>query len=1097
MKKLIYNQKGLASLALPLLLSAFGVISFVVISQVAPFESGIFGTLFNKPTTQAAQDELSEFSSNEILVKFKKEVRSKVKEGNPDNTGIASVDEKLKAHKVKSFSKIFKSSKNLKGDEEIFGWYKITLDRSEGFIKGKFDVKSGKVTSDDPSVAELQALISVLKGDPNIEEATVNGKMEVSQASKNVGVSSTAPASRVFVTSTVYNGNLGGLAGADAKCQERANAAGLGGAWKAWISDSNISASSRLNHSSGAYVRLGGQIIANNWTDLIDGTIQNGIYITEFGKFLPAMSVWTYTKFDGSNGPFDYDFDVKACNNYTDSSAELKSWSGWNYNTDRGWTQWSASFTTCDGQLPLYCIEQLGSAPVPTPTPTPAPTPPPGSPNDPYYNSYGSWGQAYDDLYGIKKIQSQQAWDVTQGEGVIVAVVDTGVDRNHEDLLNNSWVNPGEVAGNSLDDDGNGYIDDVYGWSFAYSNNDIMDRHGHGSHVSGTIAAVVNNGLGVASVAPKVKIMAVKGLDDSGSGYFDWLANAILYAAQNGAKVANNSWGCRFSCPLVPIVEDAIRAADSLGTLNVFAAGNSSMDVINISPQNMTNPKPLVVSAVDPFDNPAYFTNFGNLIDVAAPGVDVLSTKSSQDTICASTTIGTYYCRLSGTSMSSPHAAGVAALVKAVNPSISEDQIRQIIVSSADDIQVPGKDTYTGSGRINAARAVGTLPPEPTPTPTPTPTPSPTPIPTPSPDTTPPTVTITNPLNNSLVAGLVDIDADAADNVGVTRVEFLVDETMVGTDTSAPYGALWDATTEVVDSIHNLVARAFDAFGNTASSSAVRVTIADTAPPTPPSNLRSTSVSHNSVSIAWDASADNKAVSGYSVIRDGITIAQTTQINFTDTTVSPKSTYNYYIIAYDAAGNSSNPSNTITVNTPDIPDTTPPSVPTNLTAQAVSDTQINLSWNASTDNIGVTGYDVYRNNSLITTVLSTSFGDTSLIPSTTYSYHVIAKDAANNSSSPSNTATATTQPAPIINGSITGTISSTAGGVISGAKVTMTVSGAKRTTYTNSAGQYGLTNIPPGIYPVTYFYKQHITQTQSVTVPSGGTVIRNVTLQRR
>jgi hypothetical protein len=185
-------------------------------------------------------------------------------------------------------------------------------------------------------------------------------------------------------------------------------------------------------------------------------------------------------------------------------------------------------------------------------------------PNDPYYSSFGSWGQLYDDLWGLKKIRTEQAWDITQGEGTVVAVVDTGLDYNHPDIAANVWTNPDEIAGNGIDDDNNGFIDDLRGWDFAYDDNDPMDGHGHGTHVSGTIAAVGNNSLGIIGVAPKANIMPIKGLNDLGSGYGSWLANAIVYAAQNGADVMNNSWACSI-CPSYPVLEDAVRTAHGFG----------------------------------------------------------------------------------------------------------------------------------------------------------------------------------------------------------------------------------------------------------------------------------------------------------------------------------------------------------------------------------------------------------------------------------------------------------------------------------------------------------------------------------------------------
>lgn len=312
------------------------------------------------------------------------------------------------------------------------------------------------------------------------------------------------------------------------------------------------------------------------------------------------------------------------------------------------------------------------------------------TPSDPRYN----------ELWGMQKIQAPQAWDITTGSSnVIVSVIDTGIDFNHEDLQGNIWTNVGETGGgketNGIDDDANGYIDDWRGYDFATygksRDNDPTDGHGHGTHVSGTIAAVANNGVGVAGVTWNTKIMALKGLSDSGTGYTEDLAEAIVYAADNGARVLNNSWGGYGTSVML---EDVINYAhDSQNVVVVVAAGNDSEDAQNHTPANIANA--ITVSATGSDDTIAYFSNYGEKIDVAAPGVSILSSTPNNT-----------YSSWSGTSMATPHVAGAAALILSKFSALSPEQVRQALHTSADDIGAQGKDIYYGYGRTNVNKLI-------------------------------------------------------------------------------------------------------------------------------------------------------------------------------------------------------------------------------------------------------------------------------------------------------------------------------------------------------------------------------------------------------
>ncbi len=329
------------------------------------------------------------------------------------------------------------------------------------------------------------------------------------------------------------------------------------------------------------------------------------------------------------------------------------------------------------------------------------------TPNDPYFSSFGSWGQNYDDLWGIKKIGAPAAWDTSTGTGVIVAVVDTGIDYNHPDIAGNVWINSKEIAGNGIDDDNNGYVDDVRGWNFVgasfqspQQSNDPIDHNGHGTHVAGTIAAVGNNGIGVIGVAWNAHVMAVKGLDDSGTGTDSTLGPAILYAANNGADIVSASWGGpEFS----QTIADAITYAYDLGAVIVVAAGNNSEDARDFYPAAL--PNVITVAASDSNDNLASFSNFGSKIDVAAPGVDILSLQAAGSTLGPVVSPG--YMRLSGTSMATPHVSGLAALILSQHPAYSNEDVRQVLRVSATDLGDPGYDLSYGYGRINASAALG------------------------------------------------------------------------------------------------------------------------------------------------------------------------------------------------------------------------------------------------------------------------------------------------------------------------------------------------------------------------------------------------------
>jgi cell wall-associated protease len=300
-------------------------------------------------------------------------------------------------------------------------------------------------------------------------------------------------------------------------------------------------------------------------------------------------------------------------------------------------------------------------------------------------------------------IDAPEAWNtITQANNVTVAVIDTGVDYRHPDLAANMWTNPGEIPGNGLDDDGNGYVDDVHGYDFANHDGDPMDDNSHGTHVAGTIGAVGNNGLGVVGVAWRTKIMALKFIGADGYGLTADAINAILYAADMGAKVSNNSWGglawdrggVLYSKPL----QDAIQTAADTGMLFVAAAGNDGSftdEFASAIPAGLPVANIVSVAATDHRDELAWFSNHGAVeVDIAAPGVSILSTVPNGG-----------YDSYQGTSMAAPHVAGAAALLFAQNPAITFHEVKAILMNRSDVVAGTATKVLSG-GRLNLNKAV-------------------------------------------------------------------------------------------------------------------------------------------------------------------------------------------------------------------------------------------------------------------------------------------------------------------------------------------------------------------------------------------------------
>lgn len=277
------------------------------------------------------------------------------------------------------------------------------------------------------------------------------------------------------------------------------------------------------------------------------------------------------------------------------------------------------------------------------------------TPNDTYFTPSYQWGPY--------KIQAPTAWDRTRGNGIRVAVLDTGVQYDHPDLS-------GKV---------------VKGYNYVERNWDPYDYNGHGTHCAGVVAAATNNGMGIAGMAPGAHIYAVKVLDNRGSGSLANIANGIIHAADNGSKVISLSLGGTSGSTTL---ENAVNYAWNKGAVVVAAAGNAGNTVRNY-PAAYSNA--IAVAATDQNDRKASFSTYGSWVDVAAPGVDILSTYPNNRLVY-----------LNGTSMATPHVAGQAALLAAQGRSNSN--IRAAIQNTAD--QVSGTGSYWKYGRVNAARSV-------------------------------------------------------------------------------------------------------------------------------------------------------------------------------------------------------------------------------------------------------------------------------------------------------------------------------------------------------------------------------------------------------
>jgi subtilisin family serine protease len=466
------------------------------------------------------------------------------------------------------------------------------------------------------------------------------------------------------------------------------------------------------------------------------------------------------------------------------------------------------------------------------------------TPNDSYFPSQ----------WHLQRISAPSGWDISSGsESIIIAIIDSGVDPSHPDLADKL----------------------LPGYNFLSDNTDTHDVLGHGTAVAGAAAAISNNYGGVAGVAWANPIMPLVVLNSSNyASYYD-IAQAITFAADHGAKIMNISIGGSSSSSTL---QNAADYAWNKGAIIFASAANYSTSA-PYYPAACNNV--VAVSATASNDALASFSNYGNWVDIAAPGVSIYTTSNG----------GSYSAR-SGTSFSSPVAAGVGALIMSANPSLANAQVLDILLRNSDDLGASGFDPYFGYGRVNAYRsllaAISSAPER---------------------DTAAPIVSIVSPANNSLISGTVTISTSANDDVGVSKVELYVDGILYGMDSDQPYNFSWD-TTKSQNGSHNLEAVAYDQAGNAGESSPLTVFVDNPLDTTPPivsiDSPQDGSYVTRKVTIAVKAS-DNMKIGRIELYIDGVLKSATSSSTSLVYNWNPtKATKGGHIIsskAYDAAGN--------------------------------------------------------------------------------------------------------------------------------------------------------------------------------------------------
>lgn len=381
----------------------------------------------------------------------------------------------------------------------------------------------------------------------------------------------------------------------------------------------------------------------------------------------------------------------------------------------------------------------------------------------------------YKESYALPLINAPEAWEHTQGEGVIVAVLDTGVDANHPDLKDNL----------------------VPGWNVKDNNADTSDAYGHGTKVAGVIASARGNKVGSNGVAYKAKIMPIRIAGSDGYALFSHMVAGIRWAMNNGARVVNLSYANAAGSKAINM--SAKHMSINNQGVSVISAGNTGGKL-----DYEVFPDFLAVSGTDSNDKLASWSSYGTFVDLCAPGVSIYTT-----------TKGGGYGKVSGTSFAAPMVAGSVALIMAQDPSLTAAEVEHVLLSNTKPLATTDAEKEKfGAGRVDIGKAIKSIVPEPK-------------------DTTPPTVSITSLTEGMRVGGLVFIDVQAEDASGIEWVKLYVNGMVEDTDYQAPYGFAWD-TSKILDGTYKVLAAASDTEGNYAESEAITVHVKNFVEPEPP-----------------------------------------------------------------------------------------------------------------------------------------------------------------------------------------------------------------------------------------------------------------------